>query len=760
METHSGAGNLSSIRTAVFYRWNAYLPENASDLKSCYEIFFKDYSSTEVFYLSNDSSTDYLDFVEYDFKLKPEKENYKNIVKGNLFDSETKDLCKESGIYNYNSLNWLSNYMVPQYRQELGDSIKKEFWGLITKDSETFIYLDIPGEERDLDLIKKPGIWKVELYSEILNSNNSFSSSFIEYSVLEKCGQENTSIKPNLVITFGPPINAKQNYLEEYNKLNNSNNSYRFFYNSFDLKGYVPKYPVPIEQENIDGWIDLCREISSNKLLSIIITSDNNLSGVNLSQISWEKSNNPNRNQNKYSLRNDQFWATRETVKSMNNKDKNLGDFIYDSTSGTLLGTKKLYQGSTPGLERRLRALDKKFYSRKVYKAGEIVAVNDSLYISLISGNLGENPMYSNYWKYLRKYSGESDEKYLSGVSKETLDILKTQLSPKHSSFYIHTNNKTFSDIYPIGEVSYKEGVSKTLKIKPRPGYILSEVIVNGVLYSEINYNQSEDCYEYLLISSSEKVGKVEDIFIKVEKTIPSIVLVSPLKIQPKSGKEEYYYFKDAHSLMSNLGIDVKFYIDDYISGEVLNEGQEEELKKKYLLYKDYKKIYFKINDEFSRHQFKALINQKTNTNFPKLTTEGLSPYDTVILVSSNEEDHFTSKDILIVLEDKLLEVSVNTDSLIDSSSVGDYVVYGDSLSISFTTNIELSQFDRLEYTFLGSSNPIIIPNVGSYDEFGNLGNYGDDRLVSRLVNNQGIYTYTLYNIKKNCKIEIFGKSL
>ena len=181
METLSGAGNLSSIKTAVFYRWNAYLPKNASDLKSCYDIFFKDYSSTEVFYLSEDSSTDHLGFVEYDYKIKPEKENYKSIVKGNLFDTETKELCKnkDTGTYNYNSLAWLSKYMVPQHHQESEKNFKKEFFGLITKDSETYIYIDVPGEDRDLETLKKPGVWKVELYSEILTTNNYFSSNFI-----------------------------------------------------------------------------------------------------------------------------------------------------------------------------------------------------------------------------------------------------------------------------------------------------------------------------------------------------------------------------------------------------------------------------------------------------------------------------------------------------------------------------------------------------------------------------------------------------
>ena len=163
--------------------------------------------------------------------------------------------------------------------------------------------------------------------------------------------------------------------------------------------------------------------------------------------------------------------------------------------------------------------LSNKFLFRKEYAESEIIPLNDNLYISLIPGNLGENPLHSKYWMRLKEYELGDDKKYL-GLSKDkTLPILKKILAPQHTNFYIHTNNKNGLEIEPQGDLSFRAGKGKDIIIKPIPGYKISKIYENG---RESSWKRDENCdpdgalYKYEIYSDYETVGTTQDILIEI----------------------------------------------------------------------------------------------------------------------------------------------------------------------------------------------------------------------------------------------------
>lgn len=744
METISGSGNLSNIKTAVFYKWNKYLPENAASMTQCHNIFLKDYSSTDVFYLSEDSETDYLGFSEYDFKIKPEKEKYHSFIKTNYFDTFTKEnfIKNDAGDYDETGLRWLTEVMFPQYSEEPG-KIEKKFFGMISKGSQGIVYIDIPGEERDEldpDVIIKNGIWKVEFYPEILETNNSLGEKkFIEYSVLKECGLE--GIEPAMTIVFGPPSKANQNPLQMY-------------YNSLELKGEIPEYPKE-EKENIKGWINLCREISSRKILYLIISSTGELSSINLSYLSWELSKNPNRNQDQYSLRNDYFWASRDTTSPVLMKKSDSSDssaYIYDSTSGVLLATKALYEGSTPTLDRKIDKVRDKFLSRKVYSEADIVPLNDNLYVSLISGNLGENPMYSKYWLKLKDYDPGDESKYLTVSRDEKLKILRNKLTPRYTNFYVHTNNKSISDIEPSGDLSYRVGINKEITIKPTPGYEVYSIYKNGES-QEPQYDKSRSLYTYMMSSTDDTVGTTQDIYIEVIKSALHITLVSPLKIWSSDKKQsELKEFNDLSSLESEWNILTSLYFIEG-DGQFPITSQDSTNSRRYDLPVRYEnqEVYLGFDYENSPYECHS-IKIKSDLLDEFVECEEIkedifkSRFKLFPVESENSKDYL-SREVSIELTTKKLTVSVIGDNNTDISTVGDYIDYGGSFSFNFTSSSDLSDFfPRVIWQFDGDSESQEIDRIGDYEN-----------LSAGLVNNKGIYTFSLSNIRKNCEIKITG---
>ena len=472
-------GNIKNIRTAVFYRWNKFFPtittRDLDDLENLKEEFYGYYYSTEVFYLSEDSTSDFLDFAEYGFKFDPEKKDYKSEVITNYFSKETINQAKtSSGKLDFTKINYLNNYMFPTVFDEQGEDSRRKYFGMVSNNSFDIIFLKLPSEDLSNN---SNGIWKVELYNDYIETNNTYINSegnkypFIEYSVLEEFKNISNEIreategldlnqlpidliegvKPGLILEFGPSRNSAENF--EY--------SNHFYHQMLpDGSDYSDLMGNLINENN---WIDLCREISSGKLLSVMITPDNSIESINFSKIAWESSKNPNRNQSEYSLRNDRFKYTKNNVSGSTKINNNL---IIDSTSGVLLSTGNLgkvdiygsgINSNVPIISAKVKRLKHKYSRSRVYSEGDAVCYNGNLYISLIPGNCGECPMFSKYWKFIKKYEGEFDKDIIEYLSDKTNSLKK--LNETLRSDYIYYNlevNHLSCIINPVGKVSIR----------------------------------------------------------------------------------------------------------------------------------------------------------------------------------------------------------------------------------------------------------------------------------------------------------------
>jgi hypothetical protein len=786
MKTETPSGSLSSIKTAVFYRWNKYLPTNAGALTSCYDKFLKDYSSTEVFYLSSGSSSDYLAFSEYDFMMKPEVDSYRSFVKSNYFDTETLDLVRNDNGYNYEALRWLDKSIFPQLSNEDPQFISSgnNFFGMVSKGSQSFVLLDIDGEDRsenNVDEIIKPGIWKVELYSESINSNHNLGekySGFIEYDVLSALEIPDV-VQPSLVITFGPSSSAVKNPDQMY-------------YSWQELGTITPPNYLP-KTEDTKGWLSLCREISSRKVLYIIISSLGEIEAVNLSYISWELSQNPNRNQNEYSLRNDNFWRTRDSIEPFENSST--GNFIYDKNSGVVLGTNLLSELQTPILEKKIKRLKDRFHPRKVYSLGDVVSLKDTLYVSAINGNLGEIPGLSGKW--LKLDSTNSD---LLNDKKESLKTLKDQLVSKDFlDFYIHTNDKTVSKIFPIGSLSYRDNFR--LNIDPIPGYEISEIRVNSENNDDLKNNLTLDP-QTGVFSVEINVGDLKKEYSKVdleiickeaEKSCISIEEISYTGMYKDLASKLNtisYITGQENSLESISNVLISVYPGNYIDGELVwSEESLAESKDRPKTFEFEKSVEaIKLRVDFRTSQLELVSVDSRIPGEEKETLDQLETNHALIreyLVKGRNEngeaEEFTAKEIYLNTVDKQLEVTVSSELYtedqekgngnIDVSSYGGYVIYGDKrvkknrvynypFQFNFTVkDPEFYAFRHIRLEIPGTTEVFEFSSLGEGIEFKR-----DDSFVNAKVDflyqGGGIYSLGLYEITNDCKVTIVSRLL
>lgn len=137
---------------------------------------------------------------------------------------------------------------------------------------------------------------------------------------------------------------------------------------------------------------DTAQEVLYNKIVWFVITNGSegktNISDINISYLSWEKSQNSHRKMNQYLLRQDDKSRIDGTLDVL----EDLGGlgFYIDATSNTLVGNKKLYK--YPLLSERLEAVGTVWNKNITYQEGESVVWKDKEYVSLSNNNLGNIP--------------------------------------------------------------------------------------------------------------------------------------------------------------------------------------------------------------------------------------------------------------------------------------------------------------------------------------------------------------------------------
>lgn len=368
MKVTINKNNFGDIETAVFYRFNKYIPDTIPSGQE--DTIIKDFISDRIKYKAGKSVLDDGDFIEYGLSYLIEKKKFNDTFKLNLLDNFSKELIGK----NVDDLEKLENSLLVtgSYSNEDELSIYSYFnSGLIS--NQTFLSFLVPGADSNGN-----GYWKIELYEETLSSNNDIVEGFVDYDYLTKFGI-NTEISPVLTITLGPEPNIKNNLSKKYYP--------------FDPKLVNKVSGVLLE---LGEFKNLEEEINHSKFIGMLFSSDNKKVDINLSYKAWSDSNNPNRNMNKYLLRNDYFFSSRDSIKVVDKLENT--EFWYDLNSGTLVGNKETDLKNCPLLKNKLGKIGSEFSPFRTYNKGELVEYNKDTWKSLKDGNLGENPMISSNW--------------------------------------------------------------------------------------------------------------------------------------------------------------------------------------------------------------------------------------------------------------------------------------------------------------------------------------------------------------------------
>lgn len=742
--------SFSGIKTVVFYKWSSFIPTNSEKITDRdKELLIESHGSSE-FYYSGGNSSDFLTFSEYDFKLNPEKEDLKGFVKSNYFDSVTlKEAKDENNKYNQEILINFEDYLLPQLSvEEFSSDSNKKFFGSLTNESYNVIYLDIPGNENGSP------IWMVELYDDYLETNHSISSKrknnpFISYKLLELISPNKIISKPNNIIIFGPEPNYINNFGE-------NQSDYSFYY-----KGNLDYYNIESSDYikiSEDSWLSLCREITSRKILKIVISPEGFLNKVlNLSRFAWDVSKNPNRNKNKYSLRNDEFWATRDFYKLETDSP-----ILKDKRSGSIISTRKVeaYE-SLPILNSKLSRLGKRFSPNKVYKESETVLINDYIYSSLISGNLGENPVYSNYWKVTKYFEPGDEDVYINNYQ-ESLSLLRNDLSSDYYQAYIHVNNKFSGKVSPSGQQYFRKGSKQEILITPNPGVDISDIIVSrdGKRISSqkprLVYSKEKQSYVYpfpddtiinslidvKVLFSSKQLGIIPDSLRGFEDSNINILTFS--EITEKTG-----------TVNSEHGIVITFKDSDEnlispVQTKVKTESGEEKLRDLLEFSKDTKfPVRMYVLDEDSHYSFIGISDSEENNN-------SLREFNTLIDEKTGKKyvqfDESIGLKAVFEIQKKKLNCRIIPDSGIEVSSVGSYVDYSNGYKFSFATLNEYFNLSIIKFTFNSYSETI--SDVGPFcfkDENNNTILEGDLTFDELL----GIYTLSINQVLFSIDINI-----
>ena len=224
-------------------------------------------------------------------------------------------------------------------------------------------------------------------------------------------------------------------------------------------------------------------EVTSKKTIFMTLSlseSDPTYNSINATYYIWKNSNNSNRNKNKYSLRNDEYFGTRFSASILS---KNSDKYIVDRSTGTLLystASEDLVE-ETPILNlKKLQWEGNKTYNPKIsYNIGDIVEfgrykndleeIKPYRYISLSNNNINNTPCFSSKWILEEKFS----------------DYLMTKIN-------IITYPEDSASITPEGSINInKDSDSLNFQIDYKPGYKLDTESDTGYVF--VNFDEEPE---------------------------------------------------------------------------------------------------------------------------------------------------------------------------------------------------------------------------------------------------------------------------
>ena len=366
--------NFGDLRTAVFYREHKYLPIGdiiPDDIPG----LIQDCTSDRIQYQGSKSRLSGMDFAEYDFSYFIEKYKFNDNFLISLLDDQSKDLVGK----NIDDLEKIESVLFPTLKANKsisGKQINYDYFGTALIANQNFLLFDTPGRNSD-----SPGYYKIELYEEVLESNNE-TGGFIEYELLKKL--ELSAVAPSVTIILGPSRNVKNNQPDMY-----------FPYDTLNDRS---------ESLGIVEYRKLREEVNCSKIVYLYLTKENEVLDINLAYKSWVDSNNPNRKAKDYIIRNDEYYSTRNNIDILENLEDS--DFWFDSNSGTLVGNSEHdHTKECPLLRKKLVKSNSNFYSPYVrYNKGDIVRYGSDpsgepyYWESLVDNNYHTNPFISSDW--------------------------------------------------------------------------------------------------------------------------------------------------------------------------------------------------------------------------------------------------------------------------------------------------------------------------------------------------------------------------
>ena len=358
------------IGTAVFYRQHKFIPKVVDIAEGDIEQLRESCKADKVQYKGSRTYASLRDFSEYNFLFNIDKNKFNDQLLINLLDNNTKELIGKG----LDDLEIIETTLFPTISEEEEEEVSDDFFGSSLISNQTFIILEADGSTVD-----KKGIYKIELYEEGITSNNS-SGGFIEAEFLDKIGEEKTAT-PIITIELGPGPEVR-------------NNSSSLYFS------YDPQLTDKESNERLSllEYRKLEEEVTMKKAVWILLALDNTVSSINLSYKSWVDNKNPNRNMNKYLLRNDEYYSTKNKIRVIEKTD--YGDYWFDKNSETLIGNKAI--SDHPILNRKITKYNRNqiYYSPFAeYKKGDrITFVDGSRWESIKDNNIGNSPILSPYW--------------------------------------------------------------------------------------------------------------------------------------------------------------------------------------------------------------------------------------------------------------------------------------------------------------------------------------------------------------------------
>lgn len=383
---------------------------------------------SKVQYRSNSSLLYNGDFSEYDFSYSITKNKFNDKFLVNYLGKNTLNLIGE----NSNSLEKIESTIFPMLSKEDWEENDRYF-------GTTLIYNQI------FALFKgDPGIKRLELYEGIIDSNNISSKKFIDSDTLQNIGIKQTAI-PNFILILGE--------LDEES-----------------------------DEDNLVTKKELLDEVEGEKMIWMLISNNSEVEKINLSYRSWVDSINPNRNMNKYLVRNDEYWSTKDSVGIIDSIE-DLPEILIDGNSGTFLGNEKIKDDRLLILKTKRNLVEKfkgskefpNYYPFTTYKIGDRVYFGDKIWESVSNNNFNNNPMLSSKWILLDYLENSRPIRVVVSVFPEVGGTCN-----------------------PIGIISIPSvDTNVTFKIYTNPGYKLNEDLPCLLSTETLTPLSSENNFDY-----------------------------------------------------------------------------------------------------------------------------------------------------------------------------------------------------------------------------------------------------------------------